>query len=125
MNVEIRNLAVSGLLLVAATSWAVPAEAQGLFHSIMRGTVVEKSEGVVTVCVGRADGAKLGQQLAVVRIMPTGIGAKGGSAWRMRDVGRVQLDEIVDDHFARATVLSGDPQKNDLVELRVPQGGAK
>lgn len=84
----------------------------------MRGTIVANDNGTITVCVGRNDGAKIGQELLVTRAMNYGIGAKGGTAWRLKNIGRIRLTEVYDEHFARATVISGEPSKNDLVELR-------
>lgn len=107
-------------LVMAATPIALPtaANAAGIGHSFfMRGQIVDMTGGVPTVCVGRSDGAKVGQTLDVVRVT-TIPGTRGGSSFRREDVGKVRIDAIVDDHFARASVISGRPAKHDIVELR-------
>lgn len=94
------------------------AVATGIGHTLfMRGTIVGMTNGVATICVGRADGATVGQTLNVVRVK-TVSGGKGSGSFRREDVAKLRIDAIVDDHFARASVTSGNPAKNDLVELR-------
>lgn len=104
--------------LSAPVTLVAPAYAQGIGHTfIMRGTVVDMTRGVVTVCIGRADGAQVGQTLSVVRI--SSIGAAGKTlSFRRQDIGSLTISRIVDDHFAQATVVSGRIAKNDIVEFR-------
>lgn len=117
-------MTISGKTLMMTTlvgaMIALPSvsNAQGLWHRIMRGTIVANDNGAITVCVGRSDGAKIGQELLVTRVTNTGIGVKGSTAWRLQNIGRIRLTEVFDEHFAQATVISGSPSKNDLVELR-------
>ena len=108
----------TALCLCAPVTLVAPAYAQGIGHTfIMRGTVVDMTRGVVTVCIGRADGAQVGQTLSVVRV--SSIGAAGRPlSFRRQDVGSLTISRIVDDHFARAAIVSGRIAKNDLVELR-------
>lgn len=112
-----RALGISMLLALAAAT--TPAGARGVWHGyIMRGQIVELEGGVVTLCVGRADGAKPGQVLNVVRYTRMGGASKGGPpTLRRDDVGAVRIDAVVDDHFAQATVVSGRAAKQDMVEL--------
>ena len=105
------------LAATSAVLLAGSAAAQGIKHTwLMRGTVVEMANGVATLCIGRADGAAPGQVLDVIRITP----APGDktSGFRRNLIGKVRIEAIVDDHFARARVFTGQVGKHDLVELR-------
>jgi len=91
----------------------------GIGHSFfMRGSVVHVTGKQVVVCIGKADGATSGQELTVYRVSEHPHGPKGPPMFQRKQVGSVRIDAIIDDHFARATVLSGAVQKNDLVELQ-------
>ena len=109
------------LALLAGVPLASSANAQGLAHSFfMRGQVVEADAQGIVLCVGKKDGAKAGQVLNVVRITPApGPRAKN---FRRETVGQVRIVEIIDDHFASATLVTGKADKHDLVEL---QSGGK
>ena len=113
---------VTALWLSAPVAFVAPAYAQGFGHTfIMRGSVVEVTGRVVTACIGRADGAQVGQTLSVVRI--SSIGAAGRPlSFRRQDIGSLTISTIVDDHFAQAAAVSGRITKNDLVEFRRNQG---
>ena len=108
-------------MAASVISSIVPAAAvgQGVGHRVfMRGQVVAMTAGVATVCVGRADGAKPGQILKVVRITQTPGPSKGVvPGFRRNDVGTIRIDAIADDHFARASVVRGRVAVHDLVEL--------
>ena len=109
-------------LIILALPVAIPtaATAAGMGHTfIMRGSVVGMTDGKATICIGKADGAKVGQTLEVVRVETLPFpGGKSGTTFRRRDVGSVQINAIIDDHFATATVVKGDVAKHDIVELR-------
>lgn len=110
--------AILALVLTVALPMALPAAASatGIGHTFfMRGTIVDLSNGVPTICVGRADGAEVGQTLDVVRIANTG---EKSPLYRRIAIGKVRIDAIIDDHFASATVVSGKVAKHDIVELR-------
>jgi len=110
---------VAAMAVAITTVGPVTAVAQGIGHGFfMRGQVVGMTADVATVCVGRADGARPGQILKVVRITPTPGPSKGASpAFRRNDVGTLRIDTIIDEHFARASVVKGQVATHDLVEL--------
>jgi predicted small secreted protein len=86
---------------------------------LMRGQVIQASGGTVYLCVGTADGAKAGQQLAAYRFVQrhNPSSKSGGPAFSREKTGSVQITEIVDEHYARGKVLSGDVNEGNLVEL--------
>jgi hypothetical protein len=112
--------AFCGLALAAfAPVLAVGGEQPSLHHRyLMKGSIVEVTSGEVYLCVGRSDGAEAGQVLDVVRVSRIPSGPKaGGVGFIRKPVGKVRIDAVVDEHFARATVVSGEALKGDIVEL--------
>lgn len=97
-----------------------PVLAQGIGHTFfMRGSVVSTQGGQTVVCVGKADGAEVGQVLEVYRVTTVPGPNKGtGSPVRRTLVGHVRVDHIFDDHFAHVSVADGRPALHDIVELR-------
>ena len=115
-----RTFAIAVALLAIATTPWVAASAQGLKHSLlMRGQIVDITGDIATLCIGKADGAQPGQILDVYRAVPVSIPQKGNApAFRRQEIGHVRIDSIVDDHFARASVIGGKVANHDIVELR-------
>lgn len=105
MTKSLSIAAAASLLLLGSTSLV----AQGIGHSFfMRGKIVRMDAGGTVACLGKADGAQVGQILEVYHATP-----------RHRSlVGHVQVDQIFDDHFAHFEVTDGKPQKGDWVRLR-------
>jgi hypothetical protein len=94
---------------------------QGAQHKyLMRGQVLEASAGVVYLCIGTADGAKAGQQLSAYRFVRSASPPSSKSntpKFKREKTGAVEITEIVDEHYARARVLSGDVVEGNMVEL--------
>jgi hypothetical protein len=97
-------------VLLACTSPGHPGPYHGM---VMRGQVVEAAGSDVYICIGSADGAKPGQKLRVYRITRH---HKPGTFLR-ETTGMVRIDAIVDEHFAKGTVISGTATTNNMVEL--------
>lgn len=111
-------LATITLLLTAASG----ANAQKIGHTwFMRGQVVNVDQDGVVICTGSRQGAQVGQTLNVMRgEMVQTQGAKAGISYRVRNVGSVKVEAIVDEHFARASIVKGDVKKSDMVTLERP-----
>jgi hypothetical protein len=105
------------VLFLVSTSFA-----GSVYHKyLMRGTVLESTDGKVYLCVGTSDGAKAGQELTVVRFTKMGEtpGVKGQEVMFKREiVGKIKIKEVVDEHMANATIISGEAKVNDIVELK-------
>ncbi|MEN1925092.1 hypothetical protein WCE59_01875 [Luteimonas sp. MJ146] len=87
----------------------------------MRGQVLEQQDESLVVCVGRADGAQVGQVLDVVRhVRQIRRSRTGRVRYRREAVGQVRIVELFDTHYAAAEILSGTPRVNDTVELVRP-----
>lgn len=107
--------ALTSLLLLSACS-----SIEGVRHEyVMRGQVVEVTGRDAVVCLGLRDGARVGQELQAYRLVTTTTGtpARNPPRWERHKVGVVRIVEVVDEHFARAQVISGDVAVNNLVEL--------
>ncbi len=89
------------------------------YHAhIMKGSIIKASGSEVYLCIGSRDGASVGQELDVYEILET---KPTPTLFRRVIVGKVKITEIVDEHFAKATVISGKAEKNDIVELVRPK----
>ncbi|MGY8639386.1 hypothetical protein RAD15_43700, partial [Bradyrhizobium sp. 14AA] len=121
-GIEMRfKKSISMAMASIALAGAVPALATGIGHSFfMRGSIIGKDTTGTIVCVGKADGATVGQVLDVYRVKTLpGSGYKGsGPAYRRDLIGHVRVDHIFDDHFAHVSVADGAPAVHDIVELR-------
>jgi len=91
---------------------------QHAYHGyLMKGTVVSASGGEVYLCVGTKDGAKPGQELKAYRIEQIASGGGKATGFRKIDSGMVKILEVVDEHFAKASVTSGKVETGYVVEL--------
>ena len=92
---------------------------QKVYHGfLMKGSIIETSDSEVYLCIGSKDGASVGQELDVYKILQT---RPKATLFRRVQTGKVKITEIVDEHFAKATVISGKAEKNDIVELVRPK----
>ena len=86
-----------------------------VYHGfLMKGSIVEASDSDVYLCIGSKDGAFVGQELDVYKINAV---TRARPTFKRVHTGKVKITEIVDEHFAKATVISGKAEKNDIVEL--------
>jgi hypothetical protein len=60
----------------------------------------------------------VGQELDVYKVIRV---TRARPTFRPEHTGKVKITEIMDEHFARATVISGKAEKNDIVELVLPK----
>jgi len=92
---------------------------QKVYHGfLMKGSIVETSDSEVYLCIGSKDGASVGQELEVYKILQR---RSKATLFRREHTGKVKITEIIDEHFAKATVISGKAEKNDIVELIRPK----
>ena len=108
--------ALTGIAMLGAS----PVFAQGIGHTFfMRGSVVGQDKDGTIICIGKADGAEVGQTLEVYRMTYHPGPSKGaGPTFHRQVVGHVSVDHIYNDHFAHVSVKDGAAVKNDIVELR-------
>lgn len=108
-------------MLIPAVSFAQPrgATPPEIVHGVtMRGSIVRATGRQIVICIGTADGAQAGQELAVYRVSFHPHGPKPGIGdFRRTRIGSVRISEVINEHFANASVTSGTARVNDIVEL--------
>jgi hypothetical protein len=106
-------------LILATLVILLPVSCATVYHGLlMKGSIIEASGSEVYLCIGSRDGASVGQELDVYRIPET---KPEALHFRRVQTGKVRITEIIDEHFAKATVISGKAEKNDIVELVRPK----
>lgn len=115
---QLKTLALAAALCLVPLA-AGPASAQGIAHTVfMRGQIVSLTGKDAVLCIGKEDGAAAAQVLDVYRVSQRpGVG-KGAPTYLRTKVGSVTINDVFDDHFARATVTDGAVARHDIVELR-------
>lgn len=108
------------LVLAGAVAASAAAGETSFKHKyLMRGQILDAQPGSVVVCVGKQDGAEVGQVLDVVRhVRTSAVGKAAPPRFRREDVGTVKITSLFDEHYATADVVKGVPKVNDTVELK-------
>lgn len=117
-----RNLVPRSLFLLVALALVASGCAStgaGYHRHVMRGLVVGVVDQDVSICIGTRDGAKVGQELEVYRIVKQASGPKGPPSYDREKTGVVRIEEIFNEHFARASVVSGEVKEGSVAELEV------
>ncbi len=107
------------MLFIAVAGCATMKAAEHQY--IMKGQILDVSDGQAYLCIGSADGAKAGQEFPVYRYERVSYrGPKQEQAtpsFKREAVGQVKITQVVDVHYATATILSGDIKVHDVAEL--------
>ena len=107
-------LTAASIAVLAACATMDTQVRHGFF---MRGMILEKYDSQVYLCIGKKDGATVGQELDVIKIITSGGHPSTGLTFKREITGKVRITEIIDEHFAKAVVISGTADKNSIVEL--------
>ena len=114
MIIEEKKIVIRLALAAALVLGGACQSAHNAHHGyLMRGSIVDKSAEGVVLCIGSKDGATVGQQLSVIKVTqgnPKGVFLK-------QKVGVVTITAIIDEHFAKATVKTGQAELGQIVEL--------
>ncbi len=110
---------MNGISLIVATFIIfLMSSCATVYHGyLMKGSIIEASGSDVYLCIGSKDGAAVGQELDVYKIIRA---TRARPTFRRELTGKVKITEIIDEHFAKATVISGKAEKDDIVELVRP-----
>ena len=84
----------------------------------MSGQVVSVEGSNVVVCIGSAHGAEPGMLLDVSKVSYSGSITEGNDNYRRDLVGKIRIDSIIDEHFARASIVEGTITPNDVADLQ-------
>ncbi|WP_292694195.1 MULTISPECIES: hypothetical protein [unclassified Novosphingobium] len=97
---------------------SVPASAQGIGHTwLMRGSIIGIDYRGPIVCIGRVDGAEIGQVFKIYRPAPVYLRRRHAGQYRQKTVGHVSIDQIIDDHYAHVSVVDGEINMIDIIDL--------
>lgn len=112
------------LLSIIIFSMALTACANSQFaHKyLMRGQVVKANANEMVICVGTNEGAQVGQILDVYRHDFEATLEEGADAFSTA-IGKVSIIEVVNEHYAKVKVVSGEIKLNDMVQLKTPKVG--
>ncbi|OHD68816.1 MAG: hypothetical protein A2W19_17215 [Spirochaetes bacterium RBG_16_49_21] len=121
-KIRATGAAVAAALITAVFIMGSTSYGMGRFYHkhIMRGQVLAIEDNEIYLCIGTKDGAQVDQKLDVYRI--TEVGAKpqaGGPSFKRAKIGTIKITKIVDEHFAKAVIVSGNAQKYDVAELEL------
>lgn len=105
-----------GLICAAGLFALNCATGSAVYHGyMMKGSVVSASGTEGVICVGSKDGAAVGQTLKAYKI--TSKTSDKTSKYVKTEVGSVKITEIVDEHFAKVTSVSGKLEAGNIVEV--------
>jgi len=110
------------LFAVAAVLGLAPAvaEGSGVYHRHwMKGSILSAQGQGIYVCIGTEHGAVPGQVLDVVKVVRVRSGSpKAAPRFERRHIGKLRIDEVVNGHFARATLVEGVAREGNIVMLK-------
>jgi len=108
------------VLVMVISSTILSSSCASLYHRVlMKGSIIETSDSEIYLCIGKKDGASVGQELNIYKIILTTI-PKQPPTFRREITGKARITEIIDEHFAKAKIISGKAEKNYIVELDIP-----
>jgi hypothetical protein len=117
MNKRVIISALLGIFFIVAAGCAALGSAGHKY--LMKGQVLEVADQEAYLCIGSAEGAKPGQEFKVYRFEKTqDLVGRQPRSYKRELVGEVRIKQVVDEHFATATVLSGNVAANDVAELK-------
>ena len=87
---------------------------------LMKGQILEVTDNSAYLCIGSKDGADVGDQFAVYKFTRAENPDSKYAAhpyYEREVVGKIKITEIVDEHMAKANILSGEVKPHYFVEL--------
>jgi hypothetical protein len=115
------RLGIAAALALSLAASALAGDGSLRHGFFMRGQILEVDKSGVVICVGKRDGAEVGQTLDVIRHKRKKTPPKSSLPQFDRiEVGKVRITEVFDDHYARAEVIDGKVRATDTVEIENP-----
>lgn len=84
----------------------------------MRGQILDVNNNIAYLCIGSSDGASVGQELTVHRFEKIPGTSRAKSSFKKVETGKIKIIEIVDEHYAKAEVVTGEVKVNYTAELK-------
>ena len=117
-NTKQRIFIAAALLAILFLFASCATISEKIYHGYyMKGSVIDVYDSEIYICIGKKDGATLGQELDAYHLVRV---ATARPRYKRVLTGKIQIVEIIDEHFAIAKVLSGTVVKDDIVELSSP-----
>ena len=113
---KMRNVMNVLFVILFATSMGCATMESAGHKYVMRGSVLDVSDGTAYVCLGTDQGAKVGQEFTVYRYIKAYTSSKQEPTYKVENVGKVQITKT-ESHMANVKILNGDVKQNDVVEL--------
>jgi hypothetical protein len=112
---------ISKLIVIAVFGFIVSGCANSDFSHkyMMKGQVVLAENDNIVVCIGLDDGAKVGQILDVYKFVMNDDNDEGADFFMQVKTGKVKISKIINEHFAKITVLEGTVKQNNMVQLKI------
>jgi hypothetical protein len=116
-----RKAVISVLFLILTVTMAGCASMGSFGHEyMMRGQILDITDGAAYLCVGSHDGAEVGQEYTVYkfeRAVNPNPKYAAQPYFVKKKAGKIKITEIVDEHMATAKILAGQVKVNDVAEL--------
>lgn len=114
------RMMLAGVLFVASLTFAGCAKIDAANHKYaMRGQILDVNQNTAYLCIGSRDGARAGQEFSVYKFERILSNPKMQIPnFKREETGTVKITEIVDEHYAKASILNGDVKVNYVVELK-------
>ena len=88
-----------------------------VYHKFMRGQIVGVDDDQVVFCIGTETGASVGEELVAYRYTYNDYYDDTGH-YVVSEVGQVVVRELVNEHFAKGIVTSGEVTKHDVLRSK-------
>lgn len=112
------NFIVMSLCVIALSIITSCASLEIARHNyIMRGQILASTGQEVYLCIGSSDGAEVGQKYKVYKFESMPNIKTNQPYFRREETGTVIITEIIDEHYAKAKIQTGEAKQNYIVEL--------
>lgn len=109
----LRSIFLLGIIFAAANCQSV---GKPYHRYLMKGKVVSAAGNEGVICIGKKDGAEVGQIWNTIKIQTQGTGKLSKFIWV--PVGSVKIVEVIDEHFAKVSVIDGKLETDYVAELQ-------
>ena len=113
----LKNISKKIALLAFAIVLTGCANSDFSHNYLMRGQVVSTSTDNIVICLGLDDGAKVGQVLNTYRFFDSNKSGEGDELFYKKNEGKVKIEKIIDEHYAKVILIEGVVNKHDMVQL--------
>jgi len=120
-NVNRRGFVYLAALIVLIV-FAGCSSIQSAYHErYMRGSILKQSGDQYYLCIGKKEGAHVGQVLDVYRFteISPAVTAIDAPVWSKDLTGKISITEVVQEHYAKAKRIQGDVRKGDIAEIKL------